>query len=194
MTTVPDPSPEALLREWQSRAALALFAYNRAATRCRAWDTRLGGIVAILTAVVGTSVFATLENAVSTAARIVVGIVSVAAATVAGVQAFATLSKRAYEYERAARTFGSLRREIEETRWLLLDDPGAQGKQVPALRVRLDDAARDAPNAPPRIWNRARREMKGEFTRFERLTRSVRGLPPPSILGSGEPAVGEHGQ
>jgi hypothetical protein len=183
--------PEHLLREWQSRAALALFAYNRAASRCRAWDTRLGGLIAVLSAIVGTSVFATLQNDVSVGAKIAVGMISVTAAVVAGVQAFATLSKRAYEYERAARIFGSIRREIEETRWLLHGDPDVTAARVSELRLRLDEAARDAPNAPPRIWNRARREMKGEFTGTERLIRRVRGLPPPSTLGTGEFKVGE---
>jgi hypothetical protein len=148
-------------------------------------------LIAVLSAIVGTSVFATLENDVSTAARIAVGLTSVAAAVVAGVQAFATFSKRAYEYERAARTFAALRREIEEARWLLHGDPETLTARVPMLRTKLDDAARDAPNAPPRIWNRARREMKGEFTRTERLARGIRGLPPPSVLGAGEPEIGE---
>jgi hypothetical protein len=146
-----DMYSERLLSEWQSRATLALVAYNRAASRCRAWDTRLGGFIAVLSAIVGTSVFATLQNDVGTAARIAVGLVSVTAAVVAGVLAFATFSKRAYEYERAARTFGSLRREIEETRWLLANDADAVTRQISTLRARLDDAARDAPNAPPRI-------------------------------------------
>jgi hypothetical protein len=192
MTATTERSSEHLLREWQSRAALALFAYNRAASRCRAWDTRLGGLIAVLSAIVGTSVFATLQNNLSVAAKITVGMVSVTAAVVAGVQAFATLSKRAYEYERAARIFGSLRRQIEEARWLLHDDSDAMAARVSELRLRLDDAARDSPNTPPRIWNRARREMKGEFTRAERFIRYIRGLPPPLTLGSGEPEIGEH--
>lgn len=180
-----------LLREWQSRASLALYAYNRAATRCRAWDTRLGGLIAILTAIVGTSVFATLQNDVSVGAKIAVGLVSVLAALVAGVQAFATLSKRAFEYERAARSYGAIRREIEEMRLVHRDDPEALAACVRTLRSRLDDAAREAPNAPPGIWNRTRNEMKGEFTRLHRWQRAVRGLPPPNKLGAGEPEVGE---
>lgn len=191
MSSIQDRSPEQLLAEWQSRAALALFAYNRAASRCRAWDARLGGLIAVLSAIAGTSVFATLESGFGTAERIAVGLISVTAAVVAGVQAFAALSKRAYEYERAARRFGSLRREIEEARWLLHDDQASLSARVSVLRTMLDDAARDAPNTPPRIWNRARREMKGEFTRAERLVRRIRGLPPPAVLGSGEPHVGE---
>jgi hypothetical protein len=191
MTATTESSPEHLLREWQSRAELALFAYNRAASRCRSWDTRLGGLIAVLSAIVGTSVFATLQNDVSVGAKIAVGMISVVAAVVAGVQAFATLSKRAYEYERAARVFGSLRREIEEARSLLRNDPNMMAARVLELRLMLDDAAKDSPNAPPRIWNRARREMKGEFTGTEHLVRWARGLPPPSTLGSGEPEVGE---
>jgi hypothetical protein len=110
-------SPDELLQAWREQAALALYSYTRAGSRCRAWDTRLGGLIAVLMAVIGTSVFATLETKdVSLAPKIIVGLISVAAAVVAGIQTLATLSKRAFKYERAARTYGAIRREIEEIR------------------------------------------------------------------------------
>lgn len=174
---------EALLREWQSRAALALFAYNRAANRARRLHVTLGGTVAALTAAIGTSVFATLEQDVGTAARIVVGLVSVSAAVLAGVQAFASLPARIDDYERAARRYGDLRRRIELTRARAQVDEST----LEELRRALSDAAENSPNAPPSIWNRTRREMRGEFAWWHRVRARLAGRPAPSRLGSGEP-------
>jgi hypothetical protein len=58
----PQIHPDELLADWQERAMLALFAYNRAANRCKSWDTRVGGVVAVLTAVIGTAIFATVND------------------------------------------------------------------------------------------------------------------------------------
>ena len=175
-----------LIARWQHRAAVALFSYNRAANRCRTWDTRIGFVVAVLTALIGTSVFATLQEDVSTGARIVVGLVSVAAAIFSSVQAFAGLGQRTEEYERAARRYGIVRRRLEIAQQSLPADHGARLEFLEQLKRELDAAAEDSPNAPTRIRNRVRREMEGEFPWWTRLSRRLRGLPAPTKLGPGE--------
>ncbi len=175
--------PDQLLAHWQERALVAFFAHNSSADRCKAWDTRLGGTVAILTAVVGTSIFATLNKDPSTAAKIGAGVVTVAAAIASGIQAFAGLSKRIEDYQQAARRYGSIRREIEQLR-ATADKAGAvPSEEVTRIRNLLDIAADNSPNAPKRIWLKSRRHTRGEFTVWERLGDRLRGLPPRTKLG-----------
>jgi hypothetical protein len=171
------------LAHWQERALVAFFAHNSAADRCKAWDTRLGGAVAILTAVVGTSIFATVDNDPSTAAKIVAGVVTVAAAIASGIQAFAGLSKRIEDYQQAARRYGSIRREIEQLRATFAQNGAVPDAQVTRIRTLLDTAAENSPNAPKRIWLKSRRHTRGEFTVWERLSDRLRGLPPRTKLG-----------
>jgi hypothetical protein len=166
---------------------LGLFAYNRAATRSHTWNARLGLLVAILTAVVGTSVFATLQEDVSLSARISVGLISLLATVLAGVQVYAKLPEAITEYEKAARRFGAVRREIEEARLRLSSlNEDEVLVLVATLRGRLDQVAEESPNAPGRLWERTRRHVKGEYTWWERLGVRLRGLPPPRALQSVE--------
>lgn len=118
-----------LLFGWERRATRALVAFNRAASRCRTWDVLLGGGSALLTAAVGTAVFVSLEHSISMSARIAVGLVSVVAALLAGLKTFAGLPGRTEEYERAARLYGRLCREIEQA---LIDSYGS----IPTTRPR----------------------------------------------------------
>ncbi len=185
MTADPRVDVDRLLHDWQNRALLGLFAYNRAATRCRLWNARLGLLVATLTAVVGTSVFATLHENVSLPARIGVGLLSLLATVLAGVQTYAELPQAITEYEKAARRFGAVRREIEEARLLLNNlDEAEVFALVANLRCGLDRVADESPNAPGRLWEKTRRHVKGAYTRWERQAARLRGLPPPKALQS----------
>jgi hypothetical protein len=175
-----------LLVRWQVRSAVALFAYNRAANRCRTWDSRIGFVVAALTALIGTSVFATLQEDVSTQARIAVGLVSVVAAIFSSVQAFAGLGQRTEEYERAARRYGTVRRRLEIAQQSVPAQEPELSRFLDELRQELDAAAENSPNAPARVRNKVRAEMEGEFPWWTRLGRKLRGLPPPAKLGPGE--------
>jgi hypothetical protein len=170
---------DALLFTWERRTMLAVFAHSRSANRCAAWDTRLGSASVILTAVVGTSVFASLQRDLSTGARIAVGILTVAAAAASAVHVFAALPDRKAAYERASRRHAAVRRRIETTRARL----GIAGnnadvwQEVEGIREEMDAVAASSPNAAGRIWNRTRRQMKGEFTRWEHLVARLRGVP-----------------
>lgn len=174
-----------VIRLWQRRAAVSLYAYNRAANRCRRWETRLGACVAALTALIGTSVFATLREQVGTGARIALGTLSVAAAMMSSVRTFAGLGQRVEQYERAARRYGVVRRRLELAQISLPDSDPALMALLESLEADLNAAAENSPNASARIRDRVRREMAGEFPWWTRIASRLRGLPAPSRLGAG---------
>ena len=73
-----------------------------------------GTSVVVFTTVVGTSLFATLDEQQSTEIRIVIGSISVAAAILAGVQTFLNFAARATQHVLAADWYASIRRRIEQ--------------------------------------------------------------------------------
>src|SRR5258708_21890488 len=68
-------------------------------------DTRCGEFPAVFFPTVGgTAVFATLENQVGVSARVIVALVSIAAAVLAGLQTFLRLSETAAAHAQAGRS------------------------------------------------------------------------------------------
>ena len=105
---------EELMEEWRLRAWAAQIAHYRIGSRLRSYNIWLGLPVVVFTTVVGTSLFATLDEQQSTEIRIVIGSISVAAAILAGVQTFLNFAARATQHVLAADWYASIRRRIEQ--------------------------------------------------------------------------------
>ncbi len=175
-----------LLGEWQRRATIHLVVFNRAANRSGRWNIALSWAAVALIALVGTSVFASLQHSVGLAARIVVGAIGVAAAILAVTLVVGRFPERAEEYRKAGRRFGAIRREIEEARLLPPDDAVEMAGLVAHFRNALDRAADDSANAPPGLWNKTDRQLKSKFTRWEKAYARVQGLREPYVPGIDE--------
>lgn len=170
---------DVLLYTWERRTMLAVFSHARSANRCAAWDIRLGSASVILTAIVGTSVIATLQTEAGTPVRIGVGVLTVAAAASSAVHVFAGLPDRKAAYERASRRHAAIRRRIEVVRARLATSGESPSiwDEADSIKKEMDSAAASSPNAAGRVWEQVKRQMKGEFTRWERLRAKVRGVP-----------------
>lgn len=148
-----------VLSEWLIRCRVALSAYNEATTRAVAAERRLGVPAAVLSALVATSVFSSLENDVSL--RVVTGTLAIAATILAALQTFLRHEERAEQFREAARSYGMLRRRIERAR----DFPPATGDEALAVMKELEEALSSAavgkPNVPQSIWDRAELKVKG---------------------------------
>jgi hypothetical protein len=167
-----------LLLKWERRSTLAAIAHSRSANRCATWDVILGSISVIFTAVVGTSVFAALQEDLDTTARVAVAFFTVGAAISTAVHVFAAFPARRAAYEAASRGHAALRRRIEDVRARLEAGEGMKvWEMVEAVRTEMNELAKASPNAARRIWNQTRRQMKGEFTRWERFWAKLRGVP-----------------
>jgi len=79
------------------------------------WHFWLGIPAVILSTVVGTAVFATLENqSVGITARVIIALVSIAAAVLAGLQTFLRMSETAAAHGQAGDWYASIKRDIEQ--------------------------------------------------------------------------------
>lgn len=159
--TVKVPWTEAvlsLLREWQQRASVSQDAHYLIATRLGSYNLVFGIPVVVFTTIVGTSVFATLQENVGVGWRIAVGIVSVLAAVLASLQTFLRFQERAEKHRAAAEHWASIRREIDQMLALHPDylaertDPKAYLDQ---LRRRMGEVSAQSPEIGDKDWSAA---------------------------------------
>jgi hypothetical protein len=141
-----------VLADWYQRVAATQRAHYRSADHFSRKSYWLGIPVIVLSTLVGTSVFATLQKQPGPELQIAVGLASVLAAVLASLQTFLGYSARAEKHRVAGAKYGGLGRELEALR--ASDRPVSDGV-VTELRKRLDTLALESPNNPISIYRKA---------------------------------------
>jgi hypothetical protein len=147
-----------LILHWHFRVRRVQLSYYEAARLFSSRHLWLGFPVIILSTAVGTTVFATLQKSAQTAdvswLRILVGLVSVAAAVLASLQTFLRPSEVAEKHRVAGARCAAIKHEIE----LIMAMPPASEDQ---LREKLSEINQcweklreESPNIPKKIWSR----------------------------------------
>lgn len=151
---------ERVLADWYRRARDAQFAHYSAASRYAILARLLGIPSVVLSAVVGTALFASLqeETAAPFYLRLALGLVSVLAGVLAALQTFLGFGERADRHRAAGSAYGAVRREIEQTQAVPPQTAEATGAVMTRLRERLDAIAEKAPDVPPRRWTKAEKK------------------------------------
>jgi hypothetical protein len=132
--------------EWCNRVVTVAHGHYRAALRyskCHFW---LGVPTVFLAAIVGTSVFATLQSKPDLAWQIVIGLMSIAAAVLSALQSFLNLNEKAEKHRTAGARYNAIGRELEQLlaqdeTWSLLTD----------IRGRIDKLAEESPHIPEAV-------------------------------------------
>jgi len=145
-------TPEQVLDDWYTRVAVTQRAHYLSADHFGAKKYWLGIPAVVLSTLVGTSVFATVQKQPELWLQITVGLASVVAALLASLQTFLGYSERAEKHRIAGAKYGALGRELEQLR--------ASGNTptpdaISEVRKRLDDLAIESPNNPLPIYRRA---------------------------------------
>ena len=145
-----------LLEDWDKRAAASSETHYALAGQLAGRNIQLGVPVVVLTTIVGTSVFATLQEEVTTTWRIAVGTISVIAAVLASVQTFLRFAERAEQHRAAAENWAAIRREIAQKRALHPEYLAARGdpqKYLDELRKRIDQVSAQSPEMGEKAWS-----------------------------------------
>jgi len=148
-----------MIQEWQVGVRIFHAGHSKAAAHYSRMHRWLGIPVIILTAVVGTTAFATLESATSLLIQILVGMLSVSASVLAGVQTFLNFAERSDRHRAAALKYGALRRQIEVA---LATGPGENTTLrdfTEAFRGEWDTADKEAPVLPQRFFGAASNQV-----------------------------------
>jgi hypothetical protein len=140
-----------VLEDWYKRVAVTQRAHYLSAAHFGRRKYWLGVPSATLSVVVGTSVFATIAKQPELWVQITVGLASVAAAVLAGLQTFLGYAERAEKHRLAGAKYGALGRELEQLRASDSWSPD----QMSEVRQRLDNLATESPNNPLSIYREA---------------------------------------
>jgi conflict system pore-forming effector with SLATT domain len=149
-----------LLLKWSERVRRAQAAHYDSAVRCSRQHFWIGVPVVILTALIGTSVFVTLQKEAGFYVKLTVGLASVAAAVLAGVQTFLRFLERAESHRIAALRFGALRKEIEYMQAFPPEDSEQMKNIAKALLDRWNNINEEAPTANQKFYERHYKEGK----------------------------------
>ncbi|TMP90027.1 MAG: SLATT domain-containing protein [Verrucomicrobia bacterium] len=145
-------TPEQILDDWYIRVAVTQRAHYLSADHFGKLKYWLGIPAVVLSTLVGTSLFATLQKQPEPRLQIAVGLASVAAALLASLQTFLGYSDRAEKHRVAGAKYGALGRELEQLRASsITPTPEA----ISEVRKRLDDLAMESPNNPLPIYRKA---------------------------------------
>jgi hypothetical protein len=148
-----------LLDYWRIRAQRSKIAHYMAADHFANRHKFFGVPVVVLTAFVGTTVFATLKERPEVWLQIIIGLIIILSAVLASLQTFFNYSDRASKHGTAAAKYGSIQREIEEIRLFRPEDSETLQSTVSRIRRRMDELAECTIDTPQDIWEKADREV-----------------------------------
>lgn len=172
-----------LLEDWRRMALKASRRHSSACDTFERRDSTYGIVSTALTAIVGSTIFVTLQKSASQTVKITFGLVAACAAIASGIQTTAKYGQRAERHRQASRHYATVARKIDE---LLANPPSpAEVKEMlDELRNGLDDTGALAPNVPPKIWNatddgeqRVHFRSHREVLKAEQTTESETRLP-----------------
>jgi len=141
-----------LLREWDSDLRVICHGHYAAAVHADRRSYALGVPVVLLSTAVGTSIFAALGRHPLQATQVLVGVASFGAAALAALQTFMKYAERAEKHRLAGAFFGSLLKEMEQLRAVPPENDAAFKRWGDSFRNRWDDASKQSPTIPKRIW------------------------------------------
>lgn len=146
-----------LLTSWHKRLREVQNSHYEAAKPLASMNLRLGIPVVLLTTLVGTSVFASLQKEVHIGIKIAVGFISVTAAILASLQTFLRFSEKAEIHRSIGAHAGVIRREVEQL-FAMGDIEHISEGRLNKIREQIDQISINAPSIPDRIWKRIQAE------------------------------------
>jgi hypothetical protein len=159
----PENVPE-LLHGWLLHAHKGRARHDLAARRCDTQRFWIGGSAAVVSAVVGTSVFATLEKAeIDFLFKVGIAFIAIVAAILTNLTAFLNLAERAEKHRSAGVRYKIIIRELERLR---AHDFANAEILVPAMKKQLDDLEEIAPVVPERYYDQVEDEWKEKGVEF----------------------------
>ncbi len=151
---------EHLYHAWHRRVAAAEAGHGFMADRMRRRSLLLGVPVVVLTTIVGTSVFASLQDAdVPTSVRVIVGSISILAAVISSLQTFLRYGARSEGHRVAAIRYETLRRDMAKVLALPREAKTEPVWEMDSVRQRMDRYAKESPTIGERYWAKLERQF-----------------------------------
>ena len=147
---------------WRLRVRIAQSAHYNYAGTLKRRHIQLGLPVVILTTIVGTSVFSSLSNEPSQLVIIIIGLISIASASLASLQTFLDFSGRSEKHRIAAVSLSALKKKIEAE--IIMDNK--EGSLLHEfIELILSDWTKinsDCPLPPEKVYKKAFNDLNGK--------------------------------
>ncbi|MBC3239530.1 DUF4231 domain-containing protein [Pseudomonas lurida] len=148
-----------ILDEWYERTSIVAVGHYRAALRYSRQHFWITMPTVALSAVVGTAVFATLQQQPSFWLQFSVGSMSVIAAILTALQSTLRYQELAEKHRSAGAKYNAIGREIE----LLRTYPEISTEKVEGLRIRIDTLAFESPHIPQAVHEHMHSEKVNQW-------------------------------
>lgn len=114
----------------------------------------------MLSTVVGSAVFASIQRETSNELKLLLGLLSILAAALAGLQTFLGYSERAERHRVASARYASVRRQLEVIAATSSFSEHELTAKLGAIQQELDSCAEGAPHVPKSIELRVKEEIE----------------------------------
>ncbi len=143
-------STKETLRGWRLHAHKGRDRHDEAARHYDKYHNRLGGFAIFLSAIVGSSFFASLGKQVAPLVGIFLGIIGIISAGLVSIQTFYNYAGRAEQHRITGVKYKIIIRELEQE--LAKQDENIDAKWLEDIRKRLDKLETEAPVVPESIY------------------------------------------
>ena len=143
--------------QYRDRAAVTRRCHYLASTKADENNMRLGIPVVVITALVGTSIFATLQENPSVYIKIAAGILSLSATILAALQTYLAFSERSAKHKEAGAKYAAIWRRLDLLH-LELKNSGEAFQQSAIEELKkivavLDEAGKESLSVPDWIYD-----------------------------------------
>jgi len=153
---IPPQSQEQLILAWLRRSRESQMAHYEMAEILAKRGRLIGVPVILFTTLVGTSALASVAaEIIPNWSKIIIGLLSISAAIMSGLQTFFGYADRAEKHRESAARFGSIRRQFEIL--YIRRDGAIDEKVIDKLRKELDALAKEALNVPIKIFKKTQK-------------------------------------
>lgn len=165
-------SVTALLTQWRQNLLIVRDTQYTTSQQL-SWFNYIFGIpVVALSAILGTSILATIQESVDTNLKFAAGLIGMLIAALAGIQTLLRFEERAEKHRKIGARCAALIREIDETLAYSEDDKDIPKDAVKSIRQRYDEVALDAPPTSRRILKKVLKILKSDDDNTGKLTKS----------------------
>jgi hypothetical protein len=147
-----------LVRGWIIHAHKGRDRHDEAARKYEKYRYWLGVPTLVLSAIVGTSIFVSLQTNLNAQGKILLGLVSITSSVLAGLQTFLSFAERAEKHRIAGVKYKGLIRELEQFMADRQKRAESQNEWFTDMRKRMDTLELEAPVVSERIYRRVEKK------------------------------------
>ena len=146
-----------LITMWNNGLRIRHMAHSIAFTHFKRLDKLTGVVATVLSAVVGTTVFASLAKSDNTSLLVIAGSISVLSTVVISANSFLKFGELAERHNQAGASFGNLRRQLEVDLINSNDTVSLSKEGLQELNVLWSELEKTSPAIPQRIFNKCQK-------------------------------------